>query len=90
MAEGNIWDQLSNIVEKGVTGYFDMKTADSQENAAKALQQAEQAKASYIDQLSRSFALSGSGQQIAAMGTWLLPIAVLGVGGVLISKFLKK
>ncbi len=88
MAEGNVWEQLSNIVEKGVTGFFDMRTADSQKDAAKALQQAEVAKASYIDQLTRNYALSGQGQ-LATAATWVLPLAIIGVGGVLIAKFMK-
>lgn len=89
MAEASIWEQLGNLVEVGVTGWFDKETAQSNADAAKALQKAEIAKASYIDQLTRNYALSGTGQQIAAVSQWILPLAVLGVGGVLIAKFMK-
>ncbi|PZO86537.1 MAG: hypothetical protein DI626_06270 [Micavibrio aeruginosavorus] len=89
MAERDFWDGFGDLLEKGVTGFFDMRTADSQAEAARALENAEAARLSMIDQLTRNFTLNGSGQLVGATASWVLPLAVLGIGGVLIYKFVK-
>lgn len=85
----DFWDGLGNVVEKGISGFFDYKTAKSQAEAAKALDSAEKSRLSMIDQLTRNFTLNGEGALVGNPAAWLVPVAVLGFGGVLIYKMVK-
>lgn len=87
----SIWDRLGNLAEKVAGGYFDYQVAKTESEAASETLKAEQLRAGMIDQLSRSFALGANtaGQYVSGLPAWVVPAAVLGLGGLLVYKFAK-
>ncbi len=86
---GNFWDNLGNVFERAVGGFFDKEVADSNAKAAEEARKAEELRATMIDQLSRQNALSWGGVSVGNMPTWVVPAAMLALGGYALYRFAK-
>lgn len=82
-------DRLDGLANSFVNRFFDYKIADTQAEAEARMRQEEDERQSIMDQLSRQFTVgtNAAGQYVASLPAWVLPVAVLGFGGVLLYKY---
>lgn len=89
--EQSFWSRLGNVVETGLGGYFDLKVAQTEKEAQRETRLAEEQRASMIDQLSRTYTIGKdtAGEYLSAIPAWVIPAALLGIGGLFLYKYAK-
>lgn len=91
MAETSIWDRLDGLANTVANRWFDLQIADTQADAEARLRIEQRERQSMLDQLSTQFSIgtNAAGQLVSSLPAWVIPAAVLAVGGALIYRFAK-
>ncbi len=89
--ETSFWDRLDGIANTVANRWFDYKIADTQAEADARLRIEQQQRQSMLDQLTTQFTIgtNAAGQLVSSLPAWVIPAAVLAVGGALIYRFAK-
>lgn len=85
MDEETFFDRLVDRAAEVGLGYLDYRVADSEAEAARALQYQQNAGAARVDSMSR-YGLNGT-SPTTGLPNWVLPAAVIGLGGAIIYRY---
>ncbi len=84
----SILDRVFETLNTGAQGYFDLFIAKTQAEASTQAAAAEQERANTVNTLSRNGEAGGVSLP-TSLPSWVIPVAVLGIGGIVLVKGIK-